>query len=81
MKNNAVGQKKLNGSKVFISTGYARGNSNQAVTCDLCGKTDAGKVHFCYNYVYLCSDCLKYLNTLPIYNQKCIERFMIGNVF
>lgn len=82
MERTSIGRgSKSRGNKVadvFISRGYTE---EVSMSCDMCGKkAHVGKVHTCYNSVYLCSGCLNYLQKLPMYSQKCIERFMIGNV-
>jgi len=51
-------------------------------SCDLCGQlTPSNKIHKTEDYIYLCPDCLKYLNVVPGGKIKdSIERFLIGNV-
>lgn len=56
--------------------------TNKNVTCDLCGKHERpqGKIHRVGDAVYLCTACLKRIESLPPSVRADVEERLIGNV-
>ncbi len=61
--------------------GYNGSLMNQTIQCELCtGKNFHAEIDKADNYVYLCSHCSNYLETLPETIKGDINNFLIGNI-
>ena len=81
-----------NGASLIFGTGveflsksheiHEYGKRPVRYTCDLCGKLiNSVNLHQSKEYVNLCPDCFKHLNSIPNSAlRETVERFLMGNV-
>lgn len=49
--------------------------------CDKCGETVSySDIHRTEDFVFLCSDCIRYMGAMSGENKKQVEKYLMGNV-
>ena len=60
---------------------YGLNLKNSDYICDICeNKATNGLIHRTQSWLFLCSDCLHYMEALPGNQEKALEQFLLGNV-